>query len=35
MAYAEGQPKLFAASLITTMLATSLASLLVLWRAKA
>jgi len=35
MAYAEGQPKLFAASLITTMLVASLASLLVLWRAKA
>ena len=32
MAYAEGEPKLFAASLITTMLAASLASLLVLWR---
>jgi len=32
MAYAEGQPKLFAASLITTMLVASLASLLVLWR---
>jgi uncharacterized membrane protein (UPF0136 family) len=34
-AYAEGQPKLFAASLITAMLAASLASLLVLWRARA
>ena len=34
MAYAEGQPKLFAASLITTMLVASLASLLVLWRGR-
>ncbi len=35
MAYSEGQPKLFAASLITTMLAASLASLFVLWRGRA
>ena len=34
MAYAEGQPKLFAASLITAMLIASLASVLVLWRAR-
>ncbi len=34
MAYAEGQPKLFAASLITTMLVASLASLFVLWRGR-
>jgi len=32
MAYAEGQPKLFAASLITLMLAASLASIAVLAR---
>ncbi len=35
MAYAEGQPKFFAASLITAMLVASLASLLVLWRGRA
>ena len=35
MAYAEGQPKLFAASLITAMLVASLASLLLLWRGRA
>ena len=35
MAYASGAPKLFAASLITTMLAASLASLFVLWRGRA
>ena len=34
MAYADGQPKLFAASLITGMLIASLASVLVLWRAR-
>ena len=32
MAYAGGEPKLFAASLITLMLIASLASLAVLWR---
>jgi uncharacterized membrane protein (UPF0136 family) len=32
MAYAGGEPKLFAASLITLMLVASLASLGVLWR---
>ena len=32
MAYAAGEPKLFAASLITLMLGASLASLGVLWR---
>lgn len=32
MAYAAGEPKLFAASLITLMLVASLASLVVLWR---
>lgn len=35
MAYAAGQPKLFAASLITLMLAASLASLVVLARRNA
>lgn len=32
MAYASGQPKLFAASLITLMLVASVVSLAVLWR---
>lgn len=35
MAYAEGEPKLFAASLITLMLAASLASLAVLTKGRA
>jgi uncharacterized membrane protein (UPF0136 family) len=35
MAYAEGQPKFFAASLITAMLIASLTCLLVLWRGRA
>jgi len=34
MAYASGEPKLFAASLITLMLVASLASLVVLARRK-
>jgi uncharacterized membrane protein (UPF0136 family) len=32
MAYTAGEPKLFAASLVTLMLVASLASLVVLWR---
>lgn len=34
MAYAAGEPKLFAASLITLMLAASVASVVVLWRSR-
>ncbi len=34
IAYAAGEPKLFAASLITLMLAASLASVVVLWRSR-
>jgi uncharacterized membrane protein (UPF0136 family) len=34
MAYVAGEPKLFAASLISLMLAASLASVVVLWRSK-
>ena len=34
MAYVAGEPKLFAASLITLMLVASLASVVVLWRSK-